>query len=128
MRDCNKVKFPNERLQLLQSLIGKLSFVAHCVKPSCVFISRLLNWLRRIQNSKTPQIIPGDIKKDLERWYFFLPQFNGISMMDMEEWSELDKIVPSDACLSGCGAFPGVISFIQNFLSLFYDKICILML
>ena len=70
-----------------------------------MLIFRLLNWLRQIQNSKTPEIIPDDIKKDLKWWYFFLPQLNGISMMDMEEWSEPNEIVASDACFSGVGAF-----------------------
>ena len=53
-------------LKELQSLIGKLNSVAHCVKPSRMFISRLLKWLREIQNSQKAEIIPGDIKKDLK--------------------------------------------------------------
>ena len=36
-------------LKELQFLLGKLNFVAHCVKPARIFICRLLNWLRRIQ-------------------------------------------------------------------------------
>ena len=38
----NWLKFETATLKQLQSLIGKLNFVAHCVKPSCIFISRLL--------------------------------------------------------------------------------------
>ena len=30
----------------LQSLLGKLHFVATCVHPGRLFVSRLLNWLR----------------------------------------------------------------------------------
>ena len=92
-------------LKELRSLIGKLNFVAHCVKPTRIFISRLLNWLREIQNSQKAEIIPGDIKKDLEWWYVFLPRFNGIAMMDLQEWSEPDELAARDACLSGCGGF-----------------------
>ena len=44
-------------LKQLQSLIGKLNFVAHCVKPARIFISRLLNWLRQIQ--KKQNLISG---------------------------------------------------------------------
>lgn len=95
------LNFEKATLKQLQSLIGKLNFVAHCVKSARVFISRLLNWLRQIQNSQLAEIVPEDIKRDLEWWYFFLPQFNGISMMDLEEWSEPDEIVASDACLTG---------------------------
>ena len=45
------LEFEFATVKQLQSLIGKLIFVAHCVKPSRIFISRLLNWLGIIQNS-----------------------------------------------------------------------------
>ena len=35
-------------LKQLQSLLGKLNFVAHCVKPARICICRLLNWLGSI--------------------------------------------------------------------------------
>ena len=50
-------------LRELQSLIGKLNFVAHCVKPARIFISRLLNWLRQIKNTDSSQVIPLETKK-----------------------------------------------------------------
>ena len=90
-------------LRELQSLIGKLNFVAHCVKPARIFISRLLNWLRRIQNTESPQVIPLETKKNLIWWLKFLPKYNGISMMDLEEWSEPDEFCATDACLVGAG-------------------------
>ena len=68
------------RLKQLQSLIGKLNFVAHCVKPARIFILRLLNWLRQIQNTCTPQVIPVEMKKDLQWWFHFLPRYNGVSI------------------------------------------------
>ena len=58
------LNFEAATVKQLQSLIGKLNFVAHCVKPSRIFISRLLNWLRDIQNSETQELI--QIKKDLK--------------------------------------------------------------
>ena len=63
-------------LRELQSLIGKLNFVAHCVKPARIFISRLLNWLRKFPNTETPQVIPLETKKDLIWWLKFLPKFH----------------------------------------------------
>ena len=90
-------------LRELQSLIGKLNFVAHCVKPARIFISRLLNWLRQIQNTDTPQEIPLEIKKELRWWLQFLPKYNGVSMMDLEEWSDPDQFCATDACLVGAG-------------------------
>ena len=79
------LKFETPTLKQLQSLIGKLNFVAQCVKPSRILISRLLNWLREIQNSAKADVIPEEIRKDLKWWYIFLPRFNGVAMMDLEE-------------------------------------------
>ena len=56
---------PVATLKELQSLIGKLSFVASCVQSSWVFIARLLNWLRQIQGQKSALPIPSFIYKDL---------------------------------------------------------------
>ena len=93
------LQYETATLKQLQSLIGKLNFVAHCVKPARIFISRLLNWLRNIQNTENAQIVPDEIRKDLEWWRIFLPRFNGVSMMDLEEWSQPDQFAASDACL-----------------------------
>ena len=92
-------------LKELQSLLGKLNFVAHCVKPARIFICRLLNWLHRIQYSSNAQPIPLEAKKDLKWWGHFLPLYNGVSMMDLEDWSNPDDILSCDACLIGCGGW-----------------------
>ena len=92
----NWLSFETATLKQLQSLIGKLKFVAHCVKPSRIFISRLLNWLKEI---------PEELKKDLRWRYVFLPRFNGVAMMDQQEWGDPDGLVASDSCLTGCGSF-----------------------
>ena len=93
-------------LKQLQSLLGKLNFVAACVKPSRIFISRLLIWLRSIYgSSEFLHHIPEIVKKDLIWWDKFLPKYNGISMMEYENWSLPDSVFSSDSCLSGCGGF-----------------------
>ena len=92
-------------LSELQSLIGKLQFVSSCVKPSRVFICRLLNWLRQIQDTGSLLPIPFSIKKDLIWWKKFLPVYNGISMMDFNDWSEPDSVISCDASLVGCGGW-----------------------
>ena len=90
-------------LQELQSLIGKLSFISSCVQASRVFMCRLLSWLRQIHGKKSVQQIPMSVRKDLLWWKAFLPQYNGISMMLLEEFSEPDALFSWDACPSGCG-------------------------
>ena len=61
--------------------------------------------MRNIQNTENAQIVPDEIRKDLECWRIFLPRFNGVSMMDLEEWSQPDQFAASDACLTSCGGF-----------------------
>ena len=73
-------------LQDLQSLVGKLNFISACVHASRAFICRILNWLRLIQGKKSAQLIPAFVKKDLMWWKKFLPTFNGVSMMLLEDF------------------------------------------
>ena len=80
----------------LQSLLEKLNFVAECVKPSRIFISRLLNWLREISD-KGSFCIPLDLNLDLLWWNNFLPLYNGVSIMLSEEFSSPDEILSVDA-------------------------------
>ena len=96
-------KKKSETLQELQSLVGKLSFISSCVHASRVFIARLLNWLRQLHGTKPAQVIPEYVRKDLLWWKMFLPSFNGISMMLVEEWGKPDELFAYDACPSGCG-------------------------
>ena len=88
----------------LQVLLGKLHFVACCVRPGRVFVSRLLNFLR-----ETPPVgkvsIPAEAQKDVAWWLKFMPLYNGVSMIPWEEWSVPDSVMSSDACLVGCGAW-----------------------
>ena len=93
-------------IKQIQSLLGKLNFVGACVKPSRIFISRMLNWLRSIYHSPVFQhAIPELVRKDLLWWNRFLPLYNGVSMMEYENWSEPDAIFSSDSCLTACGGF-----------------------
>lgn len=110
-------------LKQIQSLLGKLNFVAACVRPSRIFVSRLLCWLRSIHGSKLQyHIIPEFVKKDLIWWHRFLPMYNGISMMKVEQWSAPDSVFSSDACLEGCGGFWMGSFFHVLFPSKFKDK------
>ena len=50
----------------IQSLLGKLNFVAACVKPGRIFISRMLKWLKILyhEDSNCEHQIPYYVKKD----------------------------------------------------------------
>ena len=93
-----------------QSLLGKLHFVSTC-RPGRLFVSRLLNWLRQAFPSNIVgsghnifRRIPKDVKKDLLWWHTFLPGYNGVSIMSLENLSSPDEVLSSDACLDGFGA------------------------
>lgn len=93
-------------LKEIQSLLGKLNFVAACVRPSRIFISRMLKWLKILYRKEVKKhTIPAFVKKDILWWYKFVPVYNGVSMMLYEEWCKPDEIFSSDACLKGCGGF-----------------------
>ena len=85
----------------LESLIGKLQFVAACVRPGRVFISRLLNKLRGL-NSTGNYDMDSQVLKDMYWWYKFLPTYNGVSILWPEQCLNPDQCIASDA--SGVGA------------------------
>ena len=88
----------------VESLVGKLSFIATCVRPGRIFISGLLEYLRGLPRVGKVKV-PVSVRKDLVWWKTFLPHYNRVSMMPMERWSLPDEVVATDACLSGCGAW-----------------------
>ena len=50
-------------LKEIQSLLGKLDFVAACIKPSRIFVSRMFIWLRELYNSSLQEhVIPDMVK------------------------------------------------------------------
>ncbi len=92
--------------QEVQSLVGKLNFVAKCVHPGRNFIARMLQFLRSLSSSrKSKHCIPVEFKKDVNWWTIFLPKYNGVSMMAIEDWSSPDEIFATDACLVGGGGW-----------------------
>jgi hypothetical protein len=89
----------------LQSLLGKLHFVATCLHPCRLFVSRLLNWLRSVFPSNIVgsghrifRTIATEVKNYLHWWQLFLLQYNGVSMISLDDWSAPDEIFSSDAC------------------------------
>ena len=102
----------------VQSLIGKLSFIAKCVRPGRIFLSRMLQWLREMDD-KGSHVIPAGFQKDVHWWLTFLPYFNSVRMIPPSSWSEVDKELACDACLTGCGGVCGL----ENFHAVFPDTV-----
>ena len=57
----------------LQSLVGKLMFVAKCVRQSQIFVSRILDLLRSIKSSTHHVRLTSEFRKDIRWWQIFLP-------------------------------------------------------
>ena len=86
----------------LQSLLGHLLFVAKCVPPARIFVSRLLDALR---NAKTNSIqIDKAFRADLSWFMQFCSEWNGVGVINSVS---PDKVILVDACLSGVGATDG---------------------
>lgn len=102
----------------LQSLIGKLQFLAKCVRPGRVFISRLLNQLRSIHETNTFEV-SEDVRGDLRWWYKFLPLFNGVTVLRNIDTGVPGVIISSDCNLKACGGY----SFPEYFHACFPDFI-----
>ncbi len=52
--------------QEVQSLVGKLNFVAKCICPGRIFIARMLQFLISLSSSrKSKHCIPVEFKKDI---------------------------------------------------------------
>ena len=85
-----------------QSLLGKLIYIQKCVKPSRVFINRILDLFRT--NTHLRKIhLTSDFHKDIQWFLAFLPSFNGISYLSNPNVDDSQSLF-LDACLTGIGA------------------------
>lgn len=91
-------------LKQLKSLLRKLSFVAACVKPGRIFMSRLLNSLRVFPSTRTRLKVSAYMKADIAWWLDFLPIFNGTSLIKPQHWEFDDLQFTTDASLHAGGA------------------------
>ena len=90
----------------LQQLLGKLFWVARCVRCSRVFMSRLLNQLKAMHklgdNKKAP--LSADCRLDIDWWNRYLRRFNGVEMLYPTDPLDLnlDQLLDTEA-LVNCG-------------------------
>ena len=91
----------------LQSIVGKLMWVAKIVRHSRVFVCRLLAELKRLHHVPpgSKVVLTTEVKKDILWWKVFLRTFNGVEFMIPTTISDISMIYAGDACLSGGGAY-----------------------
>ena len=86
-----------------ESLIGKLQFVAKCVRAGRIFIARLINWIRGMSR-RGQHTIPIEARKDIAWWGRFIHTYNGKSLLWLMKEPDTDAVIATDACLQGYGA------------------------
>ena len=88
----------------LEKLLGKLQFMAACIWLGRVFISRMLNTLLTTECMKRYQM-DLQLTKDLEWWEKFLVQYNGVSVMWMEQLEAVNQVLTTDTSLKCIGGY-----------------------
>ena len=106
----------------LQSLVSKLSFVTKCVRQSRLFLSRILALLRLLQHNHYHTKLSKEFHRDVRWWLRFLRTYNGVSVIPLSLWSNLDGIFSTDACLTGCGGLTSSQFFLCEFPSAILAK------
>ena len=90
----------------VESLIGKLQFMAKCVRAGRIFLGRLIQWIRTMDRT-TLYSIPLEARKDIAWWGRCAYQHNGISLMWLISEPGTDVILQTDACKRGYGGLCG---------------------
>ncbi len=85
----------------LESLIGKLQFLAKCIRPGRVLISRLLNFLKAFPKTGF-QKIPDEARNDIKWWWQVLLGFKGESIIWLLDMCNTEAIHLCHGCLIGC--------------------------
>ena len=88
--------------QAFQSLLGKLIYIQKCVKPSRIFINRILDLFRNNTNNRKIYLTP-EFHKDIQWFWAFLPSYNGISYISKTN-IDPEQTLLLDTCLTGMGA------------------------
>lgn len=91
----------------VESLVGLLSYVSKCVRPSRIFLSRMLDFLASMPK-KGEVNLTDEFHRDLYWWSKFVPLYNGVSLIPPPDFKAAGTMLATDACLSGCGGYNNI--------------------
>ena len=91
-------------LKQMQSLVGKLNFCVTVVCTGRLFFSRILAFMKQMPQAGHVRI-PEEVRKDIDWWLKFMPQFNGISAIPENKWTGPNAIFSTDVCPQGMGGW-----------------------
>ena len=105
-------------LQVLQTLVGKLSFFSRAIRSSRAFLRRFYDAMVPLKKPHHRLIINAELRQDLQLWLIFLEDYNGLSYIQDEVWLNSQCLqLFSDSCGTaslGCGCyFAGKWAFYQ---------------
>ena len=86
--------------------MGKLQFMAKCVKAGRIFLSRLIQWIR-VMDRRYNYSIPIEARKDIAWWAKFIQTFNGKSILWLVKEPNNETVLQTDACTRGYGGICG---------------------
>ena len=104
----------------LQQVVGKLQFAASCVRAARVFTNRLIDAIT-VMDETGRYTITQEIRRDLSWWKLFLHEYNGKSIMWMEQRLVMDEVFATDSCLTGAGGFCSGSCFHTTFPEVVYS-------
>ena len=92
----------------LLSIIGSLSHASKVVKSGKAFVRRLIDLSKSVKRLHHHVRLSREARSDIEWWYRFTGEWNGVFMLRVQNRENPDVIITSDASGSwGCGAFWG---------------------
>ena len=105
----------------VESLIGKLQFMAKCIRSGRIFLGRLIQWIRTM-NRKGAYTIPLEARKDIAWWGRCAQQFNGVAILWLVKEPSIDTVIQTDACTRGYGGVCGKQYFRGRFPTVHQSK------
>ena len=94
-------------LQRVQSLIGSLSFACKAIPVGRPFLRRLIDLTVGVVPEKHHHLrISKEVKEDLNVWFSFLSDYNGISVLHEKIWKSNDELqLFTDSSTNGFGIY-----------------------
>ena len=91
-------------LHELQMLLGKLNFVCSTVRAGRIFISRLINELKKFPKNGKKRL-SAEFHKDIDWWIMYMQIFDGVSIIPEVNWEAPDSKFATDTCLTSLGGW-----------------------
>lgn len=101
----------------LQSIAGVLNWACSVVRPGRAFLRRIIDHIKALCRDQAAggqgaqghrnirAVIPESVQQDIRWWQRFAPEFNGVSLLYEQHWTESPKLeLYTDACQTGYGA------------------------